>query len=158
MDFKVLKGYNPDELSHWETENVRKEWIALALILGAFASLIVFMMLNPEPSIENGSLVDNLVFFAMICWSFGLLLCGFTIDQNNVNHRKFRDAVCNALAGLELGVYHCADDLVIHLHLSWERANQIIDGQYDDWLRHKKTCQFMPNGPVLNPFDSEKTE
>ena len=148
MDFKVLKGYDPDELSRWETENRNKSVISFALIVSAFISIVILMLINPDPSTET--VVDKIAVVVPMAWCMSLLACGFAIDMENTKHKEFRNAVCNALAGLELGVYHSAEDLLIHLHISWERATQIIDGQYDDWLRHEKTCRYMPTSDKDN--------
>lgn len=137
MAYEVRKGYSPENLAEWQKNERRFSCYALAFVIGAYCPLIVggWMGIN-EKSIE---------WYASVVVSLTLLCASAYFIFVNSDHRIFRNAVCNALAGLELGVYHCADDLVIMLMIPWDCAEKIIDGQYDDWLKHKNTCKFMPN-------------
>lgn len=51
--------------------------------------------------------------------------------------------VCKALAGIECGVYHCADDLRFHLDLPQEVAVAVIDGKYDHLLSAHLVCEYI---------------
>lgn len=52
-------------------------------------------------------------------------------------------AICKALAGLELHQYHCAEDLVFGLGISYELAESIVQGEYDHLLSSKLTCYYI---------------
>ena len=138
MAYEVQKGYSPDNLYEWQKNEHKISCIGLVFVIGAYLPLITCSLLGITEK-------DGMMFYPSFILAIVLLLAGGIFIVNNINHRQFRDKVCNALAGLELGVYHCADDLVINLCLDWDSANAIIDGQYDDWLRHRSTCRFMPN-------------
>lgn len=51
--------------------------------------------------------------------------------------------VCKALAGIECGVFHCADDLRFHLDLPQEVAVAVIDGKYDHLLSAHLVCEYI---------------
>ena len=134
MTTQVRKGYSPENLEGWERKERQQSLIALAFIVTAYVPLVICSVLGIHDLTEHLS-------FAV---AFVLIIAGGIFAMDNIEHRSFRYILCNALAGLELGVYHCSDDLVILLNLPRDCADKIIDGQYDNWLRHRITCQFMP--------------
>lgn len=139
MPNKVQKGYSPQDMEDWEEKERSLSLQSLGLVCSAFIPLALAVLLDIQ--METNPLTTVLVSVV----SFTLLFWGFALDHINSPRRQFRNKVCKALAGLELGVYHCADDLVINLDMDWDSANAIIDGQYDNWLKHTITCEFMPN-------------
>lgn len=58
-------------------------------------------------------------------------------------HRSTHKMICKALAGLELHQYHCAEDLVFHMDMDWDLAEQIVNGEYDSLLMDKVTCKYI---------------
>ena len=122
MTEEVLKGYSPEELDRWET----KEGVQWAKIgLTAFGSAIVFMCLGAMLQ-SDSHIWDDIVFLCgvgMLGMSMFVMLC-------SESRYAFRYRVCRALAGLELGVFHCSDDLVILLRIDRPYADKIINGEY----------------------------
>lgn len=57
--------------------------------------------------------------------------------------KSARRTVCMALAGLELGIYHCADDLVTVGGVPEDVADDIIAGEYDNLLKDPLTCRYI---------------
>lgn len=136
MTEEVLKGYSPDELERWKKRDCR---LYNRIGLTAFGSMLVFMITACYFS-SNERLFDDLLFLCALA-DMGLL--GYCMMYND-RYFRFQKAVVKALAGLELGVVHCSDDLVILMGFDRIYADRIINGEYDDLMRDERFCKLMP--------------
>lgn len=135
MAEEVLKGYSPEELDRWETKE-RIQWARLGLT--AMCSCIVFAVLACV--YQDRGIWGDILFMCTIAM---MSMAFYTVLLND-NHFRFRKRVCRALAGIELGIVHCSDDLVILLGIDRIYADRIINGDYDFLMNHKDFCKFMP--------------
>lgn len=140
MAHTVHNGYTPNELESFE----KHEKKVAILILGM---LIVMVVTATIPEIYYGiPLKDNVPPEILNILSVMLLveLLAITLPAiYSMPRIEFRMKICKSLAGLELGVFHCSDDLVIIVGLSRECADMVIDGQYDNWLRSREVCKLI---------------
>lgn len=136
MAEEVLKGYSPEELDRWETKE-KVQWAKIGLT--ALGSAVVFMCLGAMLESES-HIWDDIIF---LCGLGMLGMCCF-VGLYSESRYQFRYRVCRALAGLELGVFHCSDDLVILLRIDRQYADKIINGEYDFLMNSKSFCRLMP--------------
>ena len=135
MAEEVLKGYSPEELDRWENKE-RVQWARIGLT--AMGSCIIFVVL--ACIYQDKPVWGDILFFC----SLAMMGMGAYTVLLNDNHFRFRKRVCRALAGIELGIVHCSDDLVILLGIDRIYADKIINGDYDFLMNHKDFCKFMP--------------
>lgn len=88
--------------------------------------------------------IDNIfvrIYVAFVSISLVVLFYMYTIVDSWCEW--YYRMVCKALAGIECGVFHCADDLRFHLDLPQEVAVAVIDGKYDHLLSAHLVCEYI---------------
>lgn len=139
MSIMVHNRHTPEDLESFDLNEKRIGYGMLGSFCMTFAMPLALLFLfgfNPDnvPDIANHVMAVWMVFWMILMMLFALPYDSMT---------AFRKKVCKALAGLELGVLHCSDDLVILLDISREDADRIIAGDYDNWLKHRLTCKYI---------------
>ena len=156
MNFKVRNWYSPDEL-----REIRNNWKMIAC-LGGFFLITAYILLAAE-YMKYGVGDDGRIAIPDDVWwmwttvqaSFLLIGAYFFIFWLTANNEY--DLVCRGLAGLELGVYHSVDDLTIIGRMGRDHAEQIVNGDFDDFLRDEKTCKMIgkPHVPSDGSLDPD---
>lgn len=136
----VHNGYTPDELESFEKHEKRNAALILGLMLALIVTAYVPMFYYGAPLSDTAPAIVSDVVGATVIGLAILIVVLFIVTMPKI---EFRDKICKSLAGLELGVFHCSDDLVIIVGLSRECADMVIDGQYDNWLRSRKVCKLI---------------
>lgn len=139
MSIMVHNRHTPEDLESFDLNEKRIAYGTIGSFCMIFAIPLVLLLLfgfNPDNVPDT---VNNFTAVWMIFWMILMLLIALPYDGMTA----FRKKVCKALAGLELGVLHCSDDLVILLDISREDADRIISGDYDNWLKHRLTCKYI---------------
>ena len=139
MSIMVHNRHTPEDLESFDLNEKRIAYGTIGSFCMIFAIPLVLLLLfgfNPDNVPDS---VNNFTAVWMIFWMILMLLIALPYDGMTA----FRKKVCKALAGLELGVLHCSDDLVILLDISREDADRIIAGDYDNWLKHRLTCKYI---------------
>lgn len=140
MAHTVHNGYTPDELESFEKHEKRDAFLILGLIIVMFLTAFTPELYYDFPLKDTmPPLLYDFMTMLMLCEMLAVVLLAATI----MPRIAFRDKICKSLAGLELGVLHCSDDLVILVGLSRECADMVIDGQYDNWLRSRQVCKLI---------------
>lgn len=83
----------------------------------------------------------GLTHFQLLCYALVLYIFMYRVF---IFHCQiaFKKRVCAALADIELGKVHCADDLAVY-GLSPAESRDVIDGIYDCLLSDYWTCKFI---------------
>lgn len=139
MSIMVHNRHTPEDLESFDLNEKRIGYAMIGSFCMIFAIPLVLLLLfgfNPDNVPDT---VNNFTAVWMIFWM--ILMMAIAIPYDGMT--AFRKKVCKALAGLELGVLHCSDDLVILLDISREDADRIIAGDYDNWLKHRLTCKYI---------------
>lgn len=139
MSIMVHNRHTPEDLESFDLNEKRIGYVVIESFCLTFAIPLTILALfgfNPDnvPDIAN-----HITAVWMIFWLIFMMVIAIPYDGMTA----FRKKVCKALAGLELGVLHCSDDLVILLDISREDADRIISGDYDNWLKHRLTCKYI---------------
>lgn len=139
MSIMVHNRHTPEDLESFDLNEKRIGYVVIGSFCLTFAIPLTILALfgfNPDnvPDIAN-----HITAVWMIFWLIFMMVIAIPYDGMTA----FRKKVCKALAGLELGVLHCSDDLVILLDISREDADRIISGDYDNWLKHRLTCKYI---------------
>lgn len=79
--------------------------------------------------------------FQLFCYSLVLYIFMYRVFIFQCQ-AAFKKRVCKALADLELGKVHCAEDLAVY-GLSPAESRDVIDGIYDCLLSDYWTCRFI---------------
>lgn len=139
MSIMVHNRHTPEDLESFDLNEKRIAYGTIGSFCMIFAIPLVLLALfgfNPD---NVPDAVNNFTAVWMIFWMILMMVIAIPYDGMTA----FRKKVCKALAGLELGVLHCSDDLVILLDISREDADRIISGDYDNWLKHRLTCKYI---------------
>lgn len=139
MSIMVHNRHTPEDLESFDLNEKRIGYAMIGSFCMIFAIPLVLLLLfgfNPDNVPDT---VNNFTAVWMIFWMILMMVIAIPYDGMTA----FRKKVCKALAGLELGVLHCSDDLVILLDISREDADRIISGDYDNWLKHRLTCKYI---------------
>lgn len=140
MTSLVRNGYTPDELESFEKHEKRDSILILGLIIALYLTAFIPDFYYDFPLKDT---MPPLLYDFVTALIFCELLIMILLAASTMPKMDFRNKICKSLAGLELGVIHCSDDLVILLNLPREYADMVIDGQYDNWLRSKKVCRLI---------------
>lgn len=136
----VHNGYTPDELEYYDRHENRYAALGILFFIILYGGLVATSMYYDWDIKANApSWFGDILAIWMIVWAVALVIVWLPI----ANLPAFRRKICRSLAGIELGVLHCSDDLVILLDLPREYADLVIDGQYDNWLKHTLTCKYI---------------
>lgn len=127
---------NLDE-DHLSDRRYRDRYAYSSLILTGIALGIIIIL--DAYNIDKHSLYGTLYLCVVLC----ILLAAYVLFAIAMVHITMHTNVCKALAGLELGVVHCADDLVILMRMNRDMANKIINGEYDNLMRDPLTCKYI---------------
>lgn len=138
MSIMVHNRHTPEDLESFDLNEKRIAYGTIGSFCMVFAVPLALMLFGFN-SDNVSDAVNNFTVVWMIFWTILMLLIALPYDGMTA----FRKKVCKALAGLELGVLHCSDDLVILLDISREDADRIISGDYDNWLKHRLTCKYI---------------
>lgn len=126
-DANTIHDYSSVHIRWWM--NIAACSVITALTLLAIAGVI----LHPP---ENELLMMAMM-IAILSLIYGPLL--------HVAYLKdMQCKICRSLAGLELGVIHCEDDLVVLREIPRKLARQIINGDYDYLMSDTQFCKYMP--------------
>lgn len=140
MAHTVHNGYTPNELESFEKHEKRVAILVLEMLIVSVATATIPEMyygipLKDTAPPEIWNIISVMLFAELLAITLPVIYLMPRIE--------FRIKICKSLAGLELGVLHCSDDLVILLGLSRECADMVIDGQYDNWLRSRQVCKLI---------------
>lgn len=139
MSILVHNRHTPEDLETFDLNEKRIGYVMIGSFCLTFAVPLIILALFGFDQDDTPDIVDYFTSVWMIFWL--ILMMVFAIPYDGMT--AFRKKVCKALAGLELGVLHCSDDLVILLDISREDADRIIAGDYDNWLKHRLTCKYI---------------
>ena len=139
MSIMVHNRHTPEDLETFDLNEKRIGYAMIGSFCMTFIVPLAIIALYGFDADDTPDIVDHITFVWMIFWLILMLLIALPYDGMTA----FRKKVCKALAGLELGVLHCSDDLVILLDISREDADRIISGDYDNWLKHRLTCKYI---------------
>lgn len=126
---------NLDE-DHLSDRRYRDRYAYSSFILMGIALGIAIIL---DAYVDKHSLYGTLYICVVLC----ILLAAYLLFAIAMVHKTMHREVCKALAGLELGVVHCADDLVILMRMNRDMADKIINGEYDNLLRDPLTCKYI---------------
>lgn len=138
MSIMVHNRHTPEDLESFDLNEKRIGYAMIGSFCMTFAIPLVLMLFGFNAD-NTPDIVNHITVVWMIFWM--ILTMAITWPYDGMT--AFRKKVCKALAGLELGVLHCSDDLVILLDISREDADRIISGDYDNWLKHRLTCKYI---------------
>lgn len=138
MSIMVHNRHTPEDLETFDLNEKRIGYAMIGSFCMTFAIPLVLMLFGFNAD-NTPDIVNHITVVWMIFWM--ILTMAITWPYDGMT--AFRRKVCKALAGLELGVLHCSDDLVILLDISREDADRIISGDYDNWLKHRLTCKYI---------------
>lgn len=102
------------------------------LIVYAFGLLAVFCWAIGQAGLTH---------FQLFCYSLVLYIFMYRIFIFQCQI-AFKKRVCKALADIELGKVHCAEELAVY-GLSPAESKDVIDGIYDCLLSDYWTCRFI---------------
>lgn len=139
MSIMVHNRHTPEDLESFDLNEKRIGYGMVGSFCMTFAMPLALIPLFGFDAHNVPDIANHLTAVWMIFWMILTMLIGLPYD----GMIAFRRKVCKALAGLELGVLHCSDDLVILLDISREDADRIISGDYDNWLKHRLTCKYI---------------
>lgn len=139
MSIMVHNRHTPEDLESFDLNEKRIGYAMIGLFSMTFAVPLIILALFGFDADNTPDIVDH--FTSVWIISCMILTMVFALPYDGMT--AFRKKVCKALAGLELGVLHCSDDLVILLDISREDADRIISGDYDNWLKHRLTCKYI---------------
>lgn len=136
----VHNGYTPDELESFEKHEKKVALLVIGMLFVMVATatipeIIYGIPLKDTAPPEICNITSVMLFVELLAITLPMV---YFMPRD-----EFRIKICKSLAGLELGVFHCSDDLVIIVGLSRECADMVIDGQYDNWLRSRKVCKLI---------------
>ena len=140
MAHTVHNGYTPNELESFEKHEKKVAIFVLGMLFGMIATgtipeIIYGIPLKDHVPPEIWDIISAMLLVELLATTVPMI---YFVPRND-----FRIKICKSLAGLELGVFHCADDLVIIVGLSRECADMVIDGQYDNWLKSRQVCKLI---------------
>lgn len=139
MSIMVHNRHTPEDLESFDLNEKRIGYAMIGSFCMTFIVPLAIIALYGFDADNTPDIVGHFMAVWMICCM--ILTMVFTLPYDGMT--AFRRKVCKALAGLELGVLHCSDDLVILLDISREDADRIIAGDYDNWLKHRLTCKYI---------------
>ena len=139
MSIMVHNRHTPEDLETFDLNEKRIGYAMIGSFCMTFAVPLIILTLFGFDADDTPDIVDHITFVWMMFWMIFMMVLAIPYDGMTA----FRKKVCKALAGLELGVLHCSDDLVILLDISREDADRIISGDYDNWLKHRLTCKYI---------------
>lgn len=139
MSIMVHNRHTPEDLESFDLNEKRIAYGTIGSFCMIFAIPLIILALFGFDADNTPDIVDHFTAVWMIFWMILMMVIALPYDGMTA----FRKKVCKALAGLELGVLHCSDDLVILLDISREDADRIISGDYDNWLKHRLTCKYI---------------
>lgn len=134
----VHNRHTPEDLESFDLNEKRIGYAMIGSFCMTFIVPLALLALGFDAD-NTPDIVDYFTTVWMIFWMILTMLIAHPYDCMTAFRRK----VCKALAGHELGVLHCSDDLVILLDISREDADRIISGDYDNWLKHRLTCKYI---------------
>lgn len=136
----VHNGYTPDELESFEKHEKKVALLVIGMLFVMVATATIPEIIYGIPLKDTAPPeICNITSVMLIVELLAITLPMVYFMPRN----EFRIKICKSLAGLELGVFRCSDDLVIIVGLSRECADMVIDGQYDNWLRSRKVCKLI---------------
>lgn len=138
MSIMVHNRHTPEDLESFDLNEKRIGYGMIGSFCMTFVMPLALTLFGFNAD-NVPDIVNHFTVFWMIFWMILTMLIAHPYDCMTAFRRK----VCKALAGLELGVLHCSDDLVILLDISREDADRIISGDYDNWLKHRLTCKYI---------------